>query len=335
MKWSLGIDTSNYTSSIALTDEEGKIVGDLRKLLPVPEGQTGLRQQEAFFHHVQNLPILLEKMFRDLPPRASTHIKTIAVSTRPRPIEGSYMPVFTAGASLARSLSTLLSVPLYMYSHQEGHLRAAMVGKTAKICAVPAFGFFHFSGGTTEALLVEKKRIRKIGGSLDISLGQLLDRLGGLAGFPFPSGSYLDAIAYRYLLEQKEQGRDLATLHRISRKVLPSVKVHDVACNLSGLETAVKKQWKTMPEDQRPLLIASLFLLLSDLIRALAAALAAKTGVHIFLLAGGVSASRTLRRIFEEEETPDLLFSFSDPHLSSDNAVGVALLGGEEAVCKL
>ena len=111
----LGIDTSNYTTSLALVDHR-KIISDKRKLLTVKEGERGLRQQEALFQHVSDLPVLFSELMEDIGDRK---IEAVACSVRPRPVDGSYMPVFMAGKSFAEVIASALKIPVYEFSHQE------------------------------------------------------------------------------------------------------------------------------------------------------------------------------------------------------------------------
>ena len=116
----LALDTSNYTTSVAVFDgREGQNEG---RLLEVRPGELGLRQSDALFQHVKRLPELFGRleergMLRD--------IRAVGASTRPRAVEGSYMPCFLAGASQGEALSHTLGVPFYAFSHQQGHLAAA------------------------------------------------------------------------------------------------------------------------------------------------------------------------------------------------------------------
>ena len=180
----LGIDTSNYKTSVALVDDEGKIICNEQRFLEVKKGERGLRQSTALFQHVNQLPDLIELAFEKLPD--NTKVAAVSVSTRPRPVEGSYMPVFNPGYSTGRSLAVALNVPLFTTSHQEGHIEAVKYYSQFKdsnrlIC-------FHFSGGTSEALLVENGTIQIVGGSKDLAFGQVLDRLGVAYGMDFPCG---------------------------------------------------------------------------------------------------------------------------------------------------
>ena len=119
MKGALAFDTSNYTTSVAYYAPERQL--QARKLLTVPSGERGLRQQEALFQHVQRLPDLTDELFAQEPGA----IAAVGASTAPREVEGSYMPCFLAGSGQARTLAAALSVPFYPWSHQQGHLAAA------------------------------------------------------------------------------------------------------------------------------------------------------------------------------------------------------------------
>ena len=181
----LGIDTSNYKTSIALVSADG-IAYDERRFLTVKEGELGLRQSEALFQHVKNLPEMFEEM-------GAHNICAISYSSKPRPIEGSYMPCFLAGKSFAKSFASLSAIPAFAFSHQEGHIESAKygleLGNTNE-----SFIACHFSGGTCEILLSDSNTIKKIGGSKDISFGQVLDRLGVELGLKFPCGEELVRI---------------------------------------------------------------------------------------------------------------------------------------------
>ena len=190
----LGLDTSNYTTSAAVFDgADGCNAG---RLLAVRPGELGLRQSDALFQHVKQLPALLEELegrglLRDL--------KAVGASTRPRAVEGSYMPCFLAGESQGRALAAALGVPFFACSHQQGHLAAAAwsAGRTDLLDG--PFLAWHLSGGTTELLLVVPEngnvRAARIGGTTDISAGQLIDRTGQYLHLDFPAGKALDKLA--------------------------------------------------------------------------------------------------------------------------------------------
>ena len=166
-------------------------------MLPVPEGQRGLRQSEAFFHHVRHLPELLEEMA----PLLQTHPPhVVAASNAPRNFPDSYMPVFRAGSSWARSVAALLGIPYLERSHQEGHLWAAFLDQRQSVRVGEPFLAVHISGGTTEAivcLLQDDGRIttRIAGDTGDLTAGKFVDRLGVAIGLPFPAGAALERLA--------------------------------------------------------------------------------------------------------------------------------------------
>ena len=99
---SLGIDTSNYKTSVAVVDCSGKVLFNHQEYLEVKKGERGLRQSEAFFQHVQRLPDAIQKALSDFAIREN--IGAVSFSTRPRPIEGSYMPVLRQAPDTARRL---------------------------------------------------------------------------------------------------------------------------------------------------------------------------------------------------------------------------------------
>ena len=176
----LGFDTSNYTTSAAWFD--GKTGENHSRLLDVKPGELGLRQSDALFAHVQRLPALFEALME----RCAGTVRAIGVSTRPREAEGSYMPCFVAGTSHAGVLGTALRVPVHAFSHQQGHLAAALWSADRLDLMDRPFLAWHLSGGTTELLWVGPNgrglTARRIGGTADLSAGQLIDRTGKLLG---------------------------------------------------------------------------------------------------------------------------------------------------------
>ena len=188
----IGFDTSNYTTSIAMFDGVGGV--NCSRLLPVKPGELGLRQSDAVFSHTKSLPELSGRLFSD-----SAEITAVGVSTRPRAVEGSYMPCFMVGYSHAKLLSDALNVPLFEVSHQQGHVAACLWSAGRLDLMDKPHLAWHLSGGTTELLLVEPEsrnvKCTKIGGTTDISAGQLIDRTGVMLELPFPAGRHVDALS--------------------------------------------------------------------------------------------------------------------------------------------
>lgn len=309
--YSLGIDTSNYKTSVAVVDCNGKILFNVSKFLEVKKGERGLRQSEALFQHIKQLPDILSNLFSDTSLKEK--IGCISVSSRPRPVEGSYMPVFLAGLSTARVLSSVLDVPLFEFSHQEGHIEA--IGFYAATDKNTPYICFHFSGGTTEAILKDKNspyNLNIIGGSRDLSYGQVFDRTGVAMGLDFPCGEELDKLALSC---------------ESASNVLTKIKVKDGYVNLSGIETQVSR---ALQSENSLMLVGELFLKSAASIAEMTKQTAQKYNVSDFIYAGGVSSSKYIRNYLSKNLSSDLNLIFGEPALSSDNAVGTALLGGNK-----
>ena len=296
----LGFDTSNYTTSVAKFD--GIHGENQSRLLDVKQGELGLRQSDAVFAHVKRLPELTEALFEHTEPSA---ISAIGVSTRPREVEGSYMPCFLAGVSVAKSMASALHVPCYAFSHQQGHIAAALwSANRMDLMEVPHLAW-HLSGGTTELLLVKpiEKNVfaEKIGGSMDISAGQIMDRTGKLLGLPFPSGKAMDQLA-----------------STVDRPEFFKVKSSDLKFSFSGLENKVASYAEThSPEEIAAYAIRSVC---DTIVRTTKDALKEYPGFPV-VFSGGVASNSMMRKacvIFDPV--------FAAPQLSTDNAMGIAVL---------
>ena len=221
----LAFDTSNYTTSVASFD--GTEGHNISRLLDVEQGALGLRQSDALFAHVKRLPELADRLFSDIGTDAG--FEAVGVSTRPRAVEGSYMPCFLAGESQARVLGAALGVPVLPFSHQQGRIAASLWGSGHMELMDEPHLAWHLSGGTTELLRVTPEgkgsvHAERIGGTTDISAGQLIDRTGKLLGLPFPSGKHIDALS------RSAQDRQVFR-----------VKVQGTAFSLSGVQNKVEQ----------------------------------------------------------------------------------------------
>lgn len=314
----LAFDTSNYTTSVAFYSENH--CQSLQALLRVPSGELGLRQQEALFQHTKKLPQLLEQLKEtcDL-----STVDGIAVSTKPRETEDSYMPCFLAGESLAKSFSTVLNVPLYEVSHQQGHIASALwsLGKL-ELLEKPLL-VWHLSGGTTELLLVKPKgnlvEATCVGGSSDISAGQLIDRTGLLLGQDFPAGKAVDAFA-------------LSTLSGGNPQLPPfPLKSKNLMFSLSGMENKVQtfRNEGHSPEDISRFVLETLGIVLEKVSFTMQQEFFAENLEKLpVVFSGGVASSGFLRQYIKEG-------LFPEPRYATDNAMGVAVLGNmlKERLC--
>ena len=297
----IGIDTSNYTTSIAYYDGVGG--ENCSKLLPVKQGELGLRQSDAVFAHIKSLPELSGRLFSRV---RKEEITAVGVSTRPRAVNGSYMPCFMVGYSHAKMLSELLKVPLVEVSHQQGHVAASLWSAEAlELMDCPHLAW-HLSGGTTELLLVEPEGknviCTKIGGTTDISAGQLIDRTGQLLELPFPSGKHLDALS-------KE-----ATLRDVFK-----VKCSNMEFSLSGVQNKVQ-QFHAQHESPAETAGYALRCVAKAVYLATEQALKAYPGLPV-VFSGGVASNSLLREVIAP-----LKPVFAQPQFSTDNAMGVAVL---------
>ncbi len=298
----LGFDTSNYTTSVAYFDgQQGLNTG---KLLDVPEGTLGLRQSDALFQHVKRLPELVGQLRADCD---LTDLQAVGASTQPRAVEGSYMPCFLAGTSQARTMADVLGVPFLPCSHQQGHLAAAAWSAGRLDLLDAPFLAWHLSGGTTELLHVTPDgynvRAEAIGGTQDISAGQLIDRTGVLLGLAFPAGKALDA-----LYDEREGSGPFA------------VKLNELTFSLSGMENKVKDMVR---RDQAPAGVARFVLdtVADVVVRATKKAQERYPGLPV-LCSGGVASNRRLRAAMQAACGA----VFAEPRYSTDNAMGVAIL---------
>lgn len=297
----IGFDTSNYTTSIAYFSRTK--VENLSQLLPVKSGELGLRQSDAVFSHIKSLPELSCRLFSNID---ITSVRSVGVSTRPRAVEGSYMPCFNVGYSHAKMLSDVLGVPLVQVSHQQGHVAAALwSADRMDLMDMPHLAW-HLSGGTTELLLIEPKDgnviCTRFGGTTDISAGQLIDRTGQLLGLPFPAGKHLDSLSL------DAQNRDFF-----------KVKCNGTDFSLSGVQNKVQEYHQRTSSSIETAAYA-LRCVCYAVMKATENALKQYPGYEV-VFSGGVASNSILRN-----DLTKLNPVFCPPQYSTDNALGVAVL---------
>ncbi len=302
----IGIDTSNYTTSVALVLADGEVVANLKAPLPVKPGERGLRQSEAVFAHVKNLPALMERLEALL--RAYEPIG-IGVSATPRDAKDSYMPCFLSGVAAARSLAAGTHVPVHLFSHQNGHLMAALHSAGATHLIGKPFGAFHVSGGTTEMLYVTPSDAyfapALVGGTADLNAGQAIDRIGVAMGLSFPCGPALEALAAE-------------NTRKIPR---PRISVKEGSCHLSGLENMALRLLEETGD--KSFVAAFVLEFIADTLIAMATHLRKVHADLPLLFAGGVMSNRIIAE--KMRKTMGEVY-FAEPAFSADNAAGVALL---------
>ena len=300
----LGLDTSNYTTSAAVFDGEGG--RNQGRLLEVRPGELGLRQSDALFQHVKHLPEVVEALLGE---GGLGTVQAVGASTCPRAVEGSYMPCFLAGASQGQVLSQVLGVPFYAFSHQQGHLAAAAWSAGRLDLLDRPFLAWHLSGGTTELLRVEPEedgvavRAEILGGTSDISAGQLIDRTGVLLGLSFPAGKEVEKLS-----------------RQAQKREYYKVKVNGLTFSLSGMENKVRQM---VQRGEEPAEIA--WFAQETVCRVVQActkaAMEAYPGLPV-LCSGGVASNGRLKELLRQ----NCGALFAQPQFSTDNAMGTAVL---------
>lgn len=305
--FTLGIDTSNYATSLAVFCTESKeVVCDSKRFLPVREGMLGLRQSDAVFHHTVALPQMLRALNEQF---CLDQIEAVGVSAKPRPVQGSYMPCFLAGVSAAQAMGIARAMPVLETTHQQGHIAAALYATGDDALFGAKTLVFHISGGTTELLLCEKMQVLcKVGESKDLYAGQAVDRIGVKLGFSFPAGAELSRLAAQ-----------------CDEVIRPKVSVQDTNCSLSGLENQCVA---LLQKGADPCYVAKYCLVCigETVMRMIRAAHAHYPNLPV-VCAGGVMSSDVVRA-YVQKAAPQIYFV--PAKFASDNAIGVSLLAAKE-----
>ncbi len=300
----LGIDTSNYTTSVAVYDSENGLMLQKKLLLPVKQGEKGLRQSDAVFHHTARLYPLIQAVFDEY----CGEIDAIGVSEKPRNVEGSYMPCFLVGINAAKCIGAAMKKPVFGFSHQDGHIAAALYSSGKLNLINDKFIAFHISGGTSEMLLVTPDSegtfdIKIIGNTLDLNCGQAVDRAGVMMGLSFPCGKELETLA----LQSNE-------------KYNPKISVKGGNCSLSGLENQCKKMLDSGEKKENVARYCIDFV--GKTIEKMTDYALSEYGSLPLVYAGGVMSNTIIRnRIQQKYEA-----YFAAPEFSCDNAAGIAVL---------
>jgi len=301
----IGIDTSNYTTSVALMYTDGELIANIKYPLTVKAGERGLRQSDAVFAHIKNIPLAMADVREKL---SNEKIVAVGVSEKPRRIQGSYMPCFLSGVSAAESIGAALSVPVYKFSHQCGHIMAAIYSSGCFELLEENFAAFHVSGGTTELLSVKPVEggfdASLVGGTLDLNAGQLVDRIGVYMGLDFPAGPQMEQLA-------------LLNTDKLPKK---HIKTSGLEINLSGVENMAKRLYDET--NNKALTSAYVLDYIAEAISALSKAYIDKYGETRFVYAGGVMSNSIIKTKLSSRFNS----VFAEPCMSADNAVGIAYL---------
>lgn len=300
----IGIDTSNYTTSLAICSLDGKIIENYKVLLPVKEGEKGIRQSDAVFAHVKNFQIITDYIKEK---HEEYDIKALGYSKYPREVDGSYMPCFLVGEAVAETVAALYNLRAYSFSHQAGHIEASIYSSGVEIDG--KFIAFHVSGGTTEIVLAERSekgfKTEIIGGSVDLHAGQAIDRIGVYMGLKFPCGKEIEALA------------------KDNVKKLPAFKVNVIKynCNLSGLENLSKKLFDQT--NDKKLVSAFVLAFIEKNLEKITENLRLEYPCEKIIYAGGVMSNSIIQAQLKAKYES---VYFATPEFSADNGAGIALL---------
>lgn len=300
----LGIDTSNYTTSVCVYNSENGKMLQKKLLLPVKDGEKGLRQSDAVFHHTARLYPLVNELFSQF----NGEIDALGVSEKPRDAEGSYMPCFLVGVNAANCIGAALRKPLFGFSHQAGHIAAALYSSEKTELINQKFIAFHVSGGTSEMLLVspDSERVfdvRIIGETLDLNCGQAVDRAGVMMGIPFPCGKELEKLALRS-----------------DKTYNTKVCVKGGDCSLSGLENQCKKMLDGGESKENVARYCIDFV--AKTVEKMTEFAVGEYGKLPLVYAGGVMSNTIIKERIQSRFSA----SFAAPDFSCDNAAGIAYL---------
>lgn len=308
----LGIDTSCYTSSVAIVDINEHIIYDGRILLEVAANEKGLRQSDAVFQHMNNLPKLCSEAMKIV---ETSKLNGIGVSTRPRNIEGSYMPVFTAGNNFAKVIAACMKAPILECSHQQGHIIAG--AWSIHKAFTDKHLVYHISGGTTELLKVSNinQTIEIVGGTQDLNAGQYIDRVGIALGMKFPCGNEMDKLCNDDVCPSFE---------------LP-ISVKETILSFSGPESHVQRliaKETGLDEKFKAQISKSVFLNIAEALERTIINACVLSNIKDVLIVGGVASNSVISNKLHESTKAKALvinISISKPQYSSDNAVGAAI----------
>ncbi len=303
-----GIDTSNYTTSFAVCDDRGSIVLNAKKMLSVKEGERGLRQSDAVFLHTVNMEFVAGRVAEFMNERHDAVISSVGYSERPRDVEGSYMPCFLAGKGAAENIAASTRARSFAFSHQAGHIASALYGAGATELIGKRFAAFHVSGGTTDVLLVDgfchgRFGVTRIGGTKDLNMGQIIDRVGVMMELPFPSGKYMESLSSEYS----------------GKAVHYPDPVTGLECSLSGIENRASKLYNETRD--RSLVASFVIKTLTKALKSLTDNLLTEYPDIPIVYSGGVMSCGEIKTALSGDGR-----YFAPPEFSSDNAAGIAYL---------
>jgi len=291
----LGLEGTAHTFGASLVTSDGEVLSNVRTSYSPNEG--GMHPREAAEHHTQHASGTV-RLALETAGMGYQDLGLVAFSQGP-----GLGPCLRVTATVARALSSFLEIPLVGVNHCIAHIE---VGKLRTGARDPVL--LYASGANTQIIAYARKRFRIFGETLDIGVGNMLDKFGREQGMPFPSGPLIERHA--------RKGTYLELPY--------SIKGMDVA--FSGLYTAAHqlvKKGATLEDVCHSLQEHAFAMLVEVTERAMA-----HTGKEEVLLGGGVVANQRLRemvKIMAGERGAS--FFVPEPEFCVDNGAMIAWLG--------
>ncbi len=222
----LGIEGTAWSLSIGVVDEKEVLALKSDPYIP-KEG--GIHPREASQHHAERIGSLFEKIFSEVRPDS---IDIVAFSQGP-----GMGPCLRVVATAARVLALKLGKPLVGVNHCLAHVE---VGRWKAKAKNPVT--LYVSGGNSQVIARRGEHYRVFGETLDIGIGNALDKLARYMGLKHPGGPRIEELAkdgkHYYELPYVVKGMDFSFSGMVTaaQRLYNSVAIEDVA--FSFQETA-------------------------------------------------------------------------------------------------
>ena len=268
----LGIESTAHTLSFGVVDNDGRAKPSVSNLFRPEEG--GIHPREAADHHSDVAGELLSEVMVNN-SISKSDITAIAFSQGP-----GLGPCLRVGASVARALANSWEVPLIGVNHCVAHIE---IGRNQTGCEDPVL--LYVSGGNTQVIARRGNRYRVLGETLDIGIGNMLDKFARSQGIPFPGGPEIERLAGNWLSRNNECSLE---------SILLPYGVQGMDLGFSGILTAAIKKTSSheLSEVCWSLQEHSFAACIEVAERAMA-----HTGKSELLLGGGVACNERLREM--------------------------------------
>ncbi len=278
----LSIESSCDDSSIAITEIATKKVLYHKKISQEAQHSCygGVVPELASRLHAVALPEIL----KETQPYFEK-LKAIAVTNQP-----GLGVTLLEGIAMAKTLSTLLELPLIPVHHLKGHIYSLFIEKEATLPLLVLL----ISGGHTQVIRVESfEHMEILATSMDDSVGESFDKCAKMMGLGYPGGPLIEALA----LKGDENRFDLPVPLRNSPLI---------AFSLSGLKNAVRLHVEElggsegMSEQDRADLSASFQKAVKLHLLQKSKKIFAKEKIRDFAIVGGASANKYIRSAYQD-----------------------------------